>query len=271
MDVLETYPGTSCSNPDRRARPDRRGRSTRPPAGEALHPPRRLRPLPLLPGLPAARPLHDRGARADRLDPQDPARRRVDRVHRTGQRVDARPPPLRRPPAEWGSSSATSTSPTSSAAWPRPRALARRLRRGRAQRVRRGGGRSAGADVRRRLPRGLQGGLPASHRASTSAVWRTSRATRGSRLLSHERMDAAPGEARLKIFRIGPPLSLSQVLPALSAMGVEVVDERPYELEAASAVLRLRLRPALHAGPAARGARALPGHGERCLGGAGRE
>ncbi|HEU5455244.1 MAG TPA: NAD-glutamate dehydrogenase domain-containing protein, partial [Nocardioides sp.] len=44
-------------------------------------------------------------------------------------------------------------------------------------------------------------------------------------------MDAAPGEARLKIFRIGRPLSLSQVLPALSAMGVEVVDERPYELE----------------------------------------
>ncbi len=47
----------------------------------------------------------------------------------------------------------------------------------------------------------------------------------------YERMDAAPGEARLKLFRVGPPLSLSQVLPALSAMGVEVVDERPYELE----------------------------------------
>jgi glutamate dehydrogenase len=47
----------------------------------------------------------------------------------------------------------------------------------------------------------------------------------------YERMDAAPGEARLKVFRVGPPLSLSQVLPAMSAMGVEVVDERPYELE----------------------------------------
>ncbi|MGH3365432.1 MAG: NAD-glutamate dehydrogenase domain-containing protein, partial [Nocardioidaceae bacterium] len=53
----------------------------------------------------------------------------------------------------------------------------------------------------------------------------------GLSLSFYERMDAAPGEARLKIFRIGPPLSLSQVLPALSAMGVEVVDERPYELE----------------------------------------
>ncbi len=47
----------------------------------------------------------------------------------------------------------------------------------------------------------------------------------------YERMDAAPGEARLKVFRVGPPLSLSQVLPALSAMGVEVIDERPYELD----------------------------------------
>jgi glutamate dehydrogenase len=43
-----------------------------------------------------------------------------------------------------------------------------------------------------------------------------------------------PGEgrdARLKLFRTGPALSLSEVLPMLSAMGVEVIDERPYELE----------------------------------------
>ncbi|MEP6815309.1 MAG: NAD-glutamate dehydrogenase, partial [Marmoricola sp.] len=38
-------------------------------------------------------------------------------------------------------------------------------------------------------------------------------------------------DARLKLFRTGPSLSLSEVLPMLSAMGVEVVDERPYELE----------------------------------------
>ena len=47
----------------------------------------------------------------------------------------------------------------------------------------------------------------------------------------YESLDAAPGEARLKIFRVGAPLSLSEVLPTLSAMGVEVVDERPYGLE----------------------------------------
>ncbi|MCY7394621.1 MAG: NAD-glutamate dehydrogenase [Nocardioides sp.] len=46
-----------------------------------------------------------------------------------------------------------------------------------------------------------------------------------------EHLDAARGEARLKVYRIGEPLSLSQVLPMLSSMGVEVVDERPYQLE----------------------------------------
>jgi len=46
-----------------------------------------------------------------------------------------------------------------------------------------------------------------------------------------ELMDGAPGEARLKVFRIGSPLSLSQVLPILSTLGVEVIDERPYSLE----------------------------------------
>jgi glutamate dehydrogenase len=43
--------------------------------------------------------------------------------------------------------------------------------------------------------------------------------------------DGGRREARLKVFRVGPPLSLSEVLPMLSSMGVEVVDERPYGLE----------------------------------------
>ncbi|MBA3783864.1 MAG: NAD-glutamate dehydrogenase, partial [Nocardioides sp.] len=51
-------------------------------------------------------------------------------------------------------------------------------------------------------------------------------------LALYAHVDAGRGEARLKVFRIGPPLSLSQVLPMLSSMGVEVVDERPYELSA---------------------------------------
>jgi glutamate dehydrogenase len=41
----------------------------------------------------------------------------------------------------------------------------------------------------------------------------------------------AEGEARFKVFRTGTPLSLSAVLPVLSSLGVEVVDERPYQIE----------------------------------------
>ncbi len=47
----------------------------------------------------------------------------------------------------------------------------------------------------------------------------------------YEQVDAGRGEARLKVFRVGAPLSLSQILPMLSSMGAEVVDERPYELD----------------------------------------
>ncbi len=46
----------------------------------------------------------------------------------------------------------------------------------------------------------------------------------------YQDVDAGRGEARLKLYRIGAPLSLSQILPMLSSMGVEVVDERPYTL-----------------------------------------
>ncbi len=42
--------------------------------------------------------------------------------------------------------------------------------------------------------------------------------------------EAGEGMSRFKVFRTGSPISLSHVLPLLSAMGVEVVDERPYEL-----------------------------------------
>lgn len=47
----------------------------------------------------------------------------------------------------------------------------------------------------------------------------------------YEDLDAGRGEARLKVYRVGPPMSLSQLLPTVSSMGVEVVDERPYELD----------------------------------------
>src|SRR5918992_3510705 len=54
----------------------------------------------------------------------------------------------------------------------------------------------------------------------------------------YEPYDAMPGERRLKIYRLGPPISLSHVLPLLQNMGVEVVDERPYEILPADAPRR---------------------------------
>jgi glutamate dehydrogenase len=47
----------------------------------------------------------------------------------------------------------------------------------------------------------------------------------------YEPYAAATGERRFKIYRRGPAISLSTVLPVLQRMGVEVVDERPYEIE----------------------------------------
>ncbi len=44
---------------------------------------------------------------------------------------------------------------------------------------------------------------------------------------------AGVGEFRAKVFRAGSPLSLSHLLPVCTALGVEVVDERPYELTTA--------------------------------------
>ncbi|GAB3660706.1 NAD-glutamate dehydrogenase [Actinocorallia lasiicapitis] len=46
----------------------------------------------------------------------------------------------------------------------------------------------------------------------------------------YEPYDAPPGDRRLKIYHRGAPISLSHVLPLLQDMGVEVVDERPYEI-----------------------------------------
>ncbi|AOS62385.1 NAD-glutamate dehydrogenase [Actinoalloteichus hymeniacidonis] len=39
-----------------------------------------------------------------------------------------------------------------------------------------------------------------------------------------------PGERRFKLYMVGERVTLSQVLPILQRMGVEVVDERPYEV-----------------------------------------
>ncbi|MBC9725481.1 NAD-glutamate dehydrogenase [Streptomyces sp. TRM68367] len=49
----------------------------------------------------------------------------------------------------------------------------------------------------------------------------------------YEPVGATPEERRFKIYRKGDSISLSAVLPVLQRLGVEVVDERPYELRCA--------------------------------------
>ena len=67
----------------------------------------------------------------------------------------------------------------------------------------------------------------------------------------YEPVAAAPEERRFKIYRTGAPVSLSAVLPVLQRLGVEVVDDRPYELRRADHSrawvydFGLRLDPAL--------------------------
>ncbi|HEX6351610.1 NAD-glutamate dehydrogenase [Actinophytocola sp.] len=46
----------------------------------------------------------------------------------------------------------------------------------------------------------------------------------------YRRDNAKPGERRVKLYLAGEGVTLSQMLPVLQYMGVEVVDERPYEL-----------------------------------------
>ncbi|MFI6320345.1 NAD-glutamate dehydrogenase [Nonomuraea sp. NPDC050556] len=47
----------------------------------------------------------------------------------------------------------------------------------------------------------------------------------------YEPYDATEGERRLKIYKHGSAVSLSKMLPLIQRLGVEVVDERPYEID----------------------------------------
>jgi glutamate dehydrogenase len=95
-----------------------------------------------------------------------------------------------------------------------------------------------GEDVGSRLARSFEGSFPEAYKEDFSAATGALDLGRlealgdaGTDLSLFSPLDAARGEARLKVFRRGASISLSEVLPALSSMGVEVIDERPYELD----------------------------------------
>jgi glutamate dehydrogenase len=76
-------------------------------------------------------------------------------------------------------------------------------------------------------------------------------ATDGLDLNFYAQPGAEPGERRFKLYLAGQRITLSQVLPVLQAMDVEVVDERPYEIVRSDGVacwiydFGLRLEPEL--------------------------
>ncbi|WP_367140184.1 MULTISPECIES: NAD-glutamate dehydrogenase [Streptomyces] len=98
-------------------------------------------------------------------------------------------------------------------------------------------GEERAAELLRRYGQAFPEGYKADHtpRAAVADLGHLEKLTtaggdRDFALSLYEPVGAAPGERRFKIYRTGEPVSLSAVLPVLQRLGVEVVDERPYEL-----------------------------------------
>jgi len=86
------------------------------------------------------------------------------------------------------------------------------------------------------IPDGYKADVPAA--AAVADLMRVARLARTDGVFDvelYEPPGAAPGERRLKVYRVASPIVLSDVLPELQHMGVEVVDERPYEFRVPSA------------------------------------
>ncbi|MFD6531607.1 NAD-glutamate dehydrogenase [Streptomyces sp. NPDC060184] len=99
-------------------------------------------------------------------------------------------------------------------------------------------GEERAAELLRRYARSFPEGYKADHspRAAVADLVHLERLKAGEKdfaLSLYEPVGALPGERRFKIYRTGEPVSLSAVLPVLQRLGVEVVDERPYELRCA--------------------------------------
>ncbi|WP_371548812.1 NAD-glutamate dehydrogenase [Streptomyces sp. NBC_00554] len=97
-------------------------------------------------------------------------------------------------------------------------------------------GEERAAELLRRYGGAFPEGYKADHnpRAAVADLVHLERLTRDDTkdfaLSLYEPVGAGPGERRFKIYRTGEQVSLSAVLPAINRMGVEVTDERPYEL-----------------------------------------
>lgn len=96
-------------------------------------------------------------------------------------------------------------------------------------------GEERAAELLRRYSGAFPEGYKADHspRAAVADLQHLEQLKQGEKdfaLSLYEPVGAAPGERRFKIYRSGGQVSLSAVLPVLQRLGVEVTDERPYEL-----------------------------------------
>ncbi|MEU9980014.1 NAD-glutamate dehydrogenase [Streptomyces sp. NPDC050856] len=99
-------------------------------------------------------------------------------------------------------------------------------------------GEECAAELLRRYAGSFPEGYKADHspRAAVSDLGHLEQLIKGEKdfaLSLYEPVGAGPGERRFKIYKTGGQVSLSAVLPVLNRLGVEVVDERPYELRCA--------------------------------------
>ncbi|MEU0736925.1 NAD-glutamate dehydrogenase domain-containing protein, partial [Streptomyces lavendulocolor] len=99
-------------------------------------------------------------------------------------------------------------------------------------------GEERAAELLRRYGNSFPEGYKADHtpRAAVADLAHLEQLIRGEKefaLSLYEPVGAGPGERRFKIYKTGAQISLSAVLPVLNRLGVEVVDERPYELRCA--------------------------------------
>lgn len=98
-------------------------------------------------------------------------------------------------------------------------------------------GEERAAELLRKYGTSFPEGYKADHKpraavADLCHLERLSASDRPFALSLYEPVGAGPGERRFKIYRTGEQVSLSAVLPVLQRLGVEVTDERPYELRA---------------------------------------
>ncbi|MEV6182610.1 NAD-glutamate dehydrogenase [Streptomyces sp. NPDC052015] len=98
-------------------------------------------------------------------------------------------------------------------------------------------GEERAAELLRRYNNAFTEGYKADHtpRSAVADLVNLERldAERDFALSLYEPVGAGPDERRFKIYRKGEAISLSAVLPVLNRLGVEVIDERPYELRCA--------------------------------------